>query len=311
MSHSIEPFLDTARCEAVIEAIGRFVDREYHATNIRTRRAHVYEYGLDLEAFAFPVHCPGSPRTDAFPGFTLDELPEPLPELTRRAVERLGVERGRVLWNVARYAQHSAPLPAHFDGELFEFEPDPVAGNTVWSGIRPRQVALLTLRNESAHCGTTLHAADGSIVRTRSGPGELLVFDNVETMHGVPGTGDNVVAPAQEASKRWIRVTTGWRAMDEGFDWDDRRALRPIDFEASVAKHAAFFEKRWPTLAEADVARATPALPPPFRLSARSGARIVVEEPPCRTLPPMRPPTRTTRSRRSPPTCSWCGDAFR
>ena len=263
MSHSIERVLEADRCEAVIAASSAFVDRYYDAENIRTRRAHVYEYGLDLEAFAFPVHFPGAPETDALPGFALDELPEVVRPLTLEAARRLGVRRGRLLWNIARYAQHSAPLPPHFDGELFEFDAHPVRGTTVWSGIRPRQVALLTLRNESASCGTSLHAADGSVAVTRASAGELLVFDNIDTMHGVPGSGANVVAPADEASSRWIRVTTGWRAMDEGFDWDDRRPLRPIDFDEGVSKHHAFFDTQWPALAEEDVARAT--LPYPRR----------------------------------------------
>ena len=263
MTHSIERMIEADHCEVVISAISDFVDRHYDEANIRARRAHVYEYGLDMDAFAFPVHVPGSPETDTLPGFRLDELPDLIRPLTTAAVDRLGLTRGRVLWNVARYAQHSHLLPAHFDGELFEFDADPERGNTVWSGIRPREVALLTLRNESESCGTSLHAADGSVVETRATAGELLVFDNIDTMHGVPGSGTNVVAPADVAPSRWIRVTTGWRSMDEGFDWDDRRPLRPIAFDESVAKHHDFFETKWPALAEADVARAT--LPYPKR----------------------------------------------
>ncbi len=261
MTHSIERILEADRCEAVISAIGDFVDRHYNEENIRTRRAHVYEYGLDMEAFAFPVHAPGSPETDALPGFRLDELPEPIRPLTAIAVDRLGLKRGRVLWNVARYAQHCAPLPAHFDGELFEFDPDPVEGTTVWSGIRPHEVALLTLRNDTASRGTTLHAADGSVTETHAAAGEMLLFDNVDTMHGVPGTGANVAVPVDEARSRWVRVTTGWRSMDEGFDWDDRRPLRPIDFDESVRKHHTFFANTWPALAHSDVMRATLPFP--------------------------------------------------
>lgn len=264
MAHSIERVLEADRCEAIVSAIADFVDRHYDEANIRARRAHVYEYGLDMEAFAFPVHFPGSPETDVLPGFDLDEIPELVRPLTMAAVDRLGLKRGRVLWNVARYAPHCAPLPAHFDGELFEFDPDPVEGTMVWSGIRPREVALLTLRNESATCGTSLHAADGSVTETHAVAGEMLLFDNIDTMHGVPASGANVVAPADEAPSRWIRVTTGWRSMDEGYDWDDRRPLRPIDFDESVAKHHTFFETKWPALAEADVARATLPFPKRF-----------------------------------------------
>ena len=62
MAHSIERVLEPDRCEAVVSAIADFVDRHYDEANIRARRAHVYEYGLDMEAFAFPVHFPARPR---------------------------------------------------------------------------------------------------------------------------------------------------------------------------------------------------------------------------------------------------------
>ena len=45
------------------------------------------------------------------------------------------------------------------EGGLFShFDADPERGQTVWSGIRPRQVALLTLRNESAALARSLRA---------------------------------------------------------------------------------------------------------------------------------------------------------
>ena len=261
MSHSIARLLAPDRCESVLAAINDFVDQAYTEPNIRTRRAHVYEYGLDMEAFAFPVHCPGSPESDHLPGFRLDELPPSVVPVVEAAVERLDLSRGRVLWNVSRYTANCAPLPAHYDGELFEFEPDPVHGNTVHSGIRPREVALLTLRNESLSCQTTLHDLDGRVTGTRLEPGELMIFDNVSHMHGVPASGDNCVAPEPEAGGRWIRVTTGWRAMDDGFDWNDARPLRPIDFEEAVELHDAFLATKWPHLVEENVRRATLPFP--------------------------------------------------
>ena len=163
MNPSIVRVLDPDRCESVLADINDFVGAEYTEANIRDRRGQVYEYGLDLEAFAFAIHCPGSSESDHLPGFRLDEIPGALASLTEMAVERLGLSHGRVLWNLSRYAPHCQPLPPHFDGELFEFEPHPVEGNTVHSGIRPREVALLTLRNESRACQTTLHDADGKV----------------------------------------------------------------------------------------------------------------------------------------------------
>jgi hypothetical protein len=261
MNPSTVRVLDPDRCESALAEINDFVGAEYTEANIRGRRGQVYEYGLDLEAFAFAIHCPGSSESDHLPGFRLDEIPEALASLTEMAVERLGLSHGRVLWNLSRYAPHCQPLPPHFDGELFEFEPHPVEGNTVHSGIRPREVALLTLRNESPACQTTLHDADGKVTETRLEPGEMMLFDNVSTMHGVPAPGANDVAGEDEAAERWVRVTTGWRAMDEGFDWNDARALRPIDFAEAVRLHDAFLATTWPALADENVERATLPFP--------------------------------------------------
>lgn len=261
MSHSVVRILDASRCEAVLADINAFIETQYTESNIRARRAHVYEYGHDMEAFAFPIHCPASPESDHLPGYRLEELPETIATLTRTAAEALGLRRGRVLWNVGRYAAHADALAAHYDGELFEFEPDPLLGNTVHSGLRPREVALLLLRNESRDCQTTLHDDEGKVIETRMQPGEMLRFDNVAYMHGVPETGANQRFTGTDAARRWIRATTGWRSMDEGFAWNDALPLRPIDFEESVRMHDAFLAEKWPALAEQDVARATLPFP--------------------------------------------------
>jgi hypothetical protein len=261
MPHSIARFLEPGRCESVLASINDFIDAHYTAADIRARRAYVFEYGLDMEAFAFPIHAPGSPETDHLPGFRLEEIPADVAHLTEKAIAALGLERGRVLWNVGRYAAHADSLPAHHDGELFEFDADPVGGTVVHIGIRPREVALLTLRNETAGCQTTLHDEEGKILEMHSAIGDLMCFDNVAYQHGVPATGPNRCVPEAEAAGRWVRFTTGWRSMHEGFDWRDGQPLRPIGFEESVRLHDDFLAKKWPALAEADVARATLPFP--------------------------------------------------
>ena len=92
-------------------------------------------------------------------------------------------------------------------------------------------------------------------------PGELMRFDNVAYKHGIPETGVNQRVPEAEAKWRFIRFTTGWRSLDEGFDWCDRRELRPIEFSEAIHKHDAFLAKKWPTLIEEELARATLPFP--------------------------------------------------
>lgn len=257
MSYSIVSLIDPSRCEALIRDMNGFIDSNYNETNARTRLAHVYQHETDMEAFAFPIHCPGSPETEHLPGFHLDDLPNSLAEICRAASQALRLERGRMLFNVGRYPEGSEALPPHYDGELFDFTIIEGAGNTVRSGIRPTEVALLTLRNETERCGTTLHDLDEKVIATRAQAGELLVFDNTLYQHGVAETGLNVVAGPGAEPLRWARYTVGWRALEEGFYWNDAEALRPISFGEAVALHDSFLANDFPTQLAGDLARAS------------------------------------------------------
>lgn len=259
MPHSIIRFVEAARCEDLIRSMESFIAAAYTEANAIARRAHIYEYGMDMEAFAFPIHCPGSPETDHLPGFQLAELPDDLAQLSRDAARALRVEKGRLLFNVGRYPEQSIELPAHYDGELFDFTIDPNVGNHVRSGIRPSEVALLTLRNETERCGTTLHDEEGKVISTVARAGELLLFDNVRYQHGVAETGSNVVHPQQRAEERprWARYTVGWRALEEGFFWCDGQPLRPLRFAEAVELHDQYLAGEWAEQLAEDLARAT------------------------------------------------------
>ena len=255
MSHSIVRMIEASGCEALIRDMNDFIASTYTEANARARRAHVYQHQMDMEAFAFPVHSPGSPQTDHLPGFRLDELPASLANLCREATRALRLDRGRVLFIVGRYPEGSATLPAHYDGELFDYTVTAGVGNTVRSGIRPTEVALLTLRNETERCGTTLHDAEGKIFETHAQAGELLVFDNTIYRHGVLETGLNVVAGPNAKPPRWVRYTVGWRALEEGFYWNDAEPLRSISFDEAIALHDRFLANDWPKQIPGELAR--------------------------------------------------------
>ena len=255
MTHSILRFVAAETCESILRDVNAFIEASYHEANARARRAHVYEYGTDMEACAFPIHCPGSPETDALPGFGLSELPPALAELSERAALALRLERGRILFNVGRYPEHADALNPHWDGELFDFTVTPGQGNLVRSGIRPSEVALLTLRNETDG-GTTLHDEEGKVTQTHAQPGELLIFDNTRYKHGVSAAGAFPTPPPPDEPPRWIRYTIGWRALEEGHHWVDGKPLRPIDFAEAVAMHETFLREDWPSQCAQDLARA-------------------------------------------------------
>ena len=257
MSHSITRMIPLSECEDLIRDVNDFIASNYDEANARARLAHIYEHGMEMEAFAFPIHHPGSPESAHLPGFALDALPDSLAALCRAASQALGLERGRMLFNVSRYPEDASALPAHYDGELFDYTVESGQGNTVRRGIRPTQVALLTLRNETERCGTTLHDLEGKVIETQAQAGELLIFDNTVYQHAVSETGPNVKAGPEVARPRWARFTIGWRALEEGFYWNDAEALRPIEFSEAIEMHDRFLAKDWSEQLLEDLSRAT------------------------------------------------------
>lgn len=266
MSYSVLPFVEPARCESLIRDVNDLVREAYTEENARTRRCQVYEFAVEMEAFAFAVHCPGGPESAHLPGFRLEELPGSLAELTRRATEALSLTEGRVLFNVGRYKANCQHVPPHYDGELFDYDPEPGVGNTVHDAIRPSEVAILILRNETRGVGTTLYDAEDKVVDPGAAVGELLRFDNTVYRHAVANTGEfadparATEPPAADGSPpkpRWIRYTVGWRALDEGYAWRDGEPLRPIRFAEAIAKQEQYMREQWPRQAPVDLARGT------------------------------------------------------
>jgi len=244
-------------CEALIRDANAFVARAYTRENVVARRSYVFEYG-EPEGFAFAVHCPGSPETRHLPGFEPDELPPSLAKLTLEVVDRLSIGRGRVFFNVGRYPERCGGLTPHYDGERFDDRFDPEVGDEVRRGIRPRQVAVLTLRDETRVGGTCLHDSDGRVEQPPMGPGELLRFDNCHLMHSAPDPVARERAPRRPDPPRWIRYILGWRAFeDDCFDWREGEPLRPLQFEEAIALHERFLDEDWPKQVDEDLSRAT------------------------------------------------------
>jgi hypothetical protein len=261
MSWSLERLRPPAACEALIRDTNAFIAHAYDRENALARRSYVYEFS-PMETFAFALHCPGDRATDHLPGFALDALPPSLAMLTREVTDRLSIKRGRVLWNVGRYFEDCGPITPHHDGELFDYEIVPRISMTIRSGIRPREVAILTLRDETPDGGTRLHDETGAVLAPPMGPGDLLRFDNTLFMHSVPNpfraTDCALAATNSDGRPRWVRYTMGWRALDDGcFDWGDGRLQTPLDVDAAVALHERFLREEWPRQREIDVARAT------------------------------------------------------
>lgn len=259
MSWTLERLLDPASCERLIRETNAFIRLAYTRENTLARRSYVYEF-TRMETFAFTLKCPGGTATDHLPGFATSEVPPALMALSREVADRLSLEQGRVLFNVGRYSESCGPIIPHYDGELFEYDIDPGVSHRVRSGIRPREVAILTLRDETRTGGTRLHDPSGAIVSPPMQVGDLLRFDNLLYQHAVPDPerASDLARDDSPVAARWIRYTLGWRALEERcFDWRDGEPLRPIELEEAVGLHERFLRDTWPHQSASDVARGT------------------------------------------------------
>jgi hypothetical protein len=264
MGHRLKQILDETRCRELIDAVDAFIEREFTRENVIARRAYVFDFGTsDIDSNAFAIHYPGSAETADLPGYAMDELPGPLREATRLACAEMRLTRGRVFFNVGRYVERAGSLPLHYDGELFDFSILPNnEGMRVHSGIRPSQVAVLTLENDTRDGGTWLASEGGEVFTVRARPGELLCFDNLTMQHGVPdmeGVAETAeAAPASTSGRPWIRYIVGWRAFeDRCFRWADGEPLEPLSLEEAADLHRHFLSERWPGLIAGELSRAS------------------------------------------------------
>src|SRR5262245_13376565 len=243
-----------ARCEELIVAADAWIAAQYTRENAIRRRTYVFEFGSPSENYGFALHHPGARETDDLPGFRMDELPPALASITREVCARMRFGRGRVFFNVARYPVVADAVPAHYDGELFDFSVVPGRSMVVRRGIRPSEVALLTLRNRSAASGPVLVGAGGESLRFPADAGDLLHFDNLRYQHSVP----DLDRPAPDSAQRWARYVIGWRPYEDGcFLWSDGVPLRPLSLAEAADLHRDFLSREWPRQVEADLARAS------------------------------------------------------
>ena len=59
MSYSILPMTQSSDCESILEETNAFIEFAYTEANAVARRAHIYEYSLDLEALRLSNPLPG------------------------------------------------------------------------------------------------------------------------------------------------------------------------------------------------------------------------------------------------------------
>lgn len=240
----IKSFISIAECDCLAETVIRYAREHYKAENIESHAAYISDDNRGRNSFAFALQHPrhqsplpcldlwhyspmekssGNNSTDEKYAVGLDVLRQ----TTSRVFDLIGLEKGRSLFNVQRYWSKSLPVLTHRDGEVFEAD-NSVANNrhNVIRALHPRKVALLTLQNNAVHGGTRLTFKDGSSTVIEAQPGDLLIFDNVNTEHGVD---ELLPRNAMEAHGEVIRQIVGWRAMEFDCSYLNRRLLYEFD----------------------------------------------------------------------------------
>jgi len=164
-------------------------------------------------------------------------------------LELLDINQGRTLFNIQKYWEHSLPVHPHRDGEVYEADPSLPNRHHVIRALHPRKVALLTLFNNAKGGGTRLFfepGQDSNSIVICAQCGDLLIFDNVKSEHGV----DELVPEELTTEGEVIRQIIGWRSMEQHCKYLNKRfkfdPFKDVSFGRSCELQQHFFEKIWP-----------------------------------------------------------------
>lgn len=247
-------FVEQMECEKILSEVESFVHRAYTDKNLLEHKAYLSDVADGRTSFAFTIDLFGNEADSGLPAFPAEDLPPRLRALTEKIATELRIDRGRILFNVQSYECGSAPLPTHFDGEYFEFE-SADDGFTVFRALRPRRVAVLTLKNAAENGGTILVPEAGGRKRfVWAGQGDLLIFDNKEFRHRV----DSLQRQDESRAEDIIRYTIGWRALDDECTLFDRGSERTVSYSEARQLHQEFLDEIWRPNAEAIIATTEP-----------------------------------------------------
>lgn len=236
----VERFADERTCLQLISATNMLVKEQYTKENIHLHAAYPSDESVARRSYAFSVSYPGGSVTADLPALPFNELAPELQHVTKQAVQALGVDSGRTLFNVQQYYQGNKEVTLHFDGEFFEYETNVDGSFNVLFGLRSARVAVLTLKNLTEGGGTTLCAEGATSGLTISAKaGDLLIFDNIRFRHAVKPMTSSLNATSE------IRYTIGWRALDQGcYTVRDGVTTMPLTLQEAAITHRAFLPKR-------------------------------------------------------------------
>lgn len=234
----------------LIEDTKRLVRRFYNVLNLQNHTAYFSDISDNRSSYAF-ILCPENQSN--LPAISLEEVASvsrSISVLTLKLYEILNLPKtSRVLFNIQMYKGDSKPVAKHFDGEFLEFSVDGEDLN-IKRAIRPQQVAVLTLLNNTLEGGTRVHfdtsegVSESAVIKGKAG--DLLVFDNIRCHHSV----DKLESNGEIRPDGLVRMIIGWRSIENNCELYDNGNITSADAQTIRQVHAEWLKNEWPKMFE-------------------------------------------------------------
>jgi len=244
----IKNFLNQDQCDIIMKETEGKITEWFNKENLMSHAAYISDDNKGRRSWAFALSPPHNDSN--FPSVEWkNDIDSLFCEVTNAVMTMLDITEGRTLFNMQKYWEHSLPVHAHRDGEVYEADPSLPNRNHVIRALHPKKVALLTLFNNAKGGGTRIffdHTEENSVVVCAQ-RGDLLIFDNVRNEHGV----DELVPLGETQEGEVIRQIIGWRPLEQNCKYLNKRfrmdPFKDVSFGRGCELQSHFFEKIWPT----------------------------------------------------------------
>ena len=238
----IRNFVPTLQVDHLIRESNSMITRFYNKHNIEKHIAYPSDKTETRDSYAFAINVG---ENYGLPAIEIDQLPKELLQVTQIALKKLNISKGRVLFNIQRYWNNSNAVPKHIDGEIFEYHRYQNGDLLIKKMIRPKQVAILTLKNDFIEGGTRLfHGSDIAGTLINYGMGDLLIFDNESQEHAVDAMSLEDTVEFNESLP--LRYVIAWRSLEQHTVLLEEEKNTPLTFERAVEMQKIFLKQVWP-----------------------------------------------------------------
>ena len=238
----IRSFVTTMQVVPLILESDSMITRFYNQHNIEQHISYPSDQTETRDSYAFAINIDGN---YGLPAIEIDQLPKELLQVTQLVLKKLNISKGRVLFNIQRYWNNSTAVPKHIDGEIFEYHRSQNGNLLIKKMIRPKQVAILTLKNDFIEGGTRLfYGSDIAGTLINYGMGDLLIFDNESQAHSVDTMSRQDMVELNESLP--VRYVIGWRSLEQHTVLLNEEKNTSLTFERAVELQKIFLKQIWP-----------------------------------------------------------------